>query len=82
MEIGMPQNELKIETLAQGSGPAPRKGQVVTVHYTGWLTDGTGGDLVEDLAAAPPIAHLLGLNQNRRRCFTHRRVSSKRPSVI
>src|SRR5687767_6635356 len=32
--------ELKIEKLISGNGRAPRKGETVTVHYTGWLTDG------------------------------------------
>ena len=31
--------ELKIEKLVLGNGAVPAKGQSVTVHYTGWLTD-------------------------------------------
>jgi len=31
---------LKIEEVAEGSGAAAAPGQQVTVHYTGWLTDG------------------------------------------
>ncbi len=32
---------LKIETLKEGAGNAPRASDTVTVNYTGWLTDGT-----------------------------------------
>ena len=31
---------LIIEELSEGSGAAAASGQSVTVHYTGWLTDG------------------------------------------
>lgn len=31
---------LKIEEQAEGSGPEAVAGNQVTVHYTGWLTDG------------------------------------------
>ena len=35
---------LVIETLEEGSGDAAAAGQAVTVHYTGWLEDGTKFD--------------------------------------
>src|SRR5579859_5230348 len=35
---------LKIEKLHVGTGTQPKSGQVVVVHYTGWLTDGTKFD--------------------------------------
>lgn len=31
---------LKVRTLREGAGEAPKMGQQVVVHYTGWLTDG------------------------------------------
>ncbi len=35
---------LKVETLAKGDGKTPKMGEPVTVHYAGWLTDGTSFD--------------------------------------
>jgi FKBP-type peptidyl-prolyl cis-trans isomerase len=32
--------QLQIEELQTGQGPEARAGQMVTVHYTGWLMDG------------------------------------------
>jgi len=36
--------ELQIEEIEVGSGAEATGGQTVTVHYTGWLTDGTKFD--------------------------------------
>ena len=39
---------LKYEDLAEGEGPVAEPGQQVTVHYTGWLEDGTRFDSSHD----------------------------------
>ena len=36
----MTDSGLKYEDLVEGDGPAAAAGQKVSVHYTGWLTDG------------------------------------------
>ena len=36
--------ELQIEEIEVGSGAEATSGKTVTVHYTGWLTDGTKFD--------------------------------------
>jgi peptidylprolyl isomerase len=35
---------LRYEDLVLGDGPSPQPGQIATVHYTGWLQDGTEFD--------------------------------------
>lgn len=39
---------LKIEDLEVGAGAEAQAGQTVTVHYTGWLTDGQKFDSSKD----------------------------------
>jgi FKBP-type peptidyl-prolyl cis-trans isomerase len=47
--------------ITSGAGQAPKRGQTVTVHYTGWLTDGTKFDSSVD--RKDPFAFVLGTGQ-------------------
>jgi FKBP-type peptidyl-prolyl cis-trans isomerase FkpA len=48
MSIHTTQSGLIIEELAVGDGDVAGAGQTVTVHYTGWLTDGRKFDSSKD----------------------------------
>jgi FKBP-type peptidyl-prolyl cis-trans isomerase len=52
---------LKIEELVAGTGKTAQAGNTVSVHYTGWLTDGTKFDSSVD--RGQPFSFTLGAGQ-------------------
>ena len=54
----MTDSGLKYEDLAEGEGPVAAAGQKVSVHYTGWLTDGRKFD--SSLDRNEPFSFPLG----------------------
>jgi FKBP-type peptidyl-prolyl cis-trans isomerase len=57
----MPTAGLQIEELVAGTGPEAKSGQIVKVHYTGWLTTGKKFDSSHD--RGDPFQFKLGAGQ-------------------
>ena len=58
---GITDTGMKYEIIKEGTGPSPVRGDSVTVHYTGWLEDGTKFDSSVD--RKQPFTFKLGVGQ-------------------
>ena len=52
---------LQVEDLMVGDGVEAQSGKEITVHYTGWLTDGTQFD--SSIDRKQPLSIVLGVGQ-------------------
>ena len=57
----MTKSGINIEVITEGTGALPKKGQMVTVHYSGWLTDETKFDSSVD--RGQPFKYQFGVGQ-------------------
>ena len=57
----MTKSGVNVEVITEGKGATPKQGQVVTVHYTGWLTDSTKFDSSVD--RGQPFKYQFGVGQ-------------------
>lgn len=57
----MTTSDIQIEKLTEGNGAAPKTGDQVHVHYTGWLTNGKKFDSSVD--RGQPFTFVLGRGQ-------------------
>ncbi len=57
----MKKSGVNVEVITEGKGASPKQGQVVTVHYTGWLTDSTKFDSSVD--RGQPFKYQFGVGQ-------------------
>jgi FKBP-type peptidyl-prolyl cis-trans isomerase len=58
---GMTKSGVSYEIIVEGRGPSPKQGDLVTVHYTGWLEDGKKFDSSVD--RNQPFTFRLGVGQ-------------------